>query len=157
MYDKELVIELLSKMIEATQKVLYRSKDINSVDDFLKNDKSLMLLDSLCMQFIAIGEAVKKIDKLTDKKLLKNYPNIPWRDIAGMRDILSHHYFDLNADVIFDVTKEYIPDLQAVLKEILDDVKNSKTDEQLKLDKVKSILKNRISDPEEYQRGLRDI
>jgi len=122
MYDKELVIELLSKMIEATEKVLYRSRNINSVDDFLENDETLTLLDSLCMQFIAIGEAVKKIDKLTDKKLLKNYPDIPWRDITGMRDILSHHYFDLNADVIFDVTTEYIPHLQTVLKEILIDI-----------------------------------
>jgi len=71
------------------------------------------------MQFIALGEAVKKIDKLTDKKLLIMYPNIPWKDIAGMRDILSHHYFDLNADVIYDVTIEYIPNLRDVLKEIL--------------------------------------
>ena len=119
MYDKELIIELLSKMIEATEKVLYRSRDIRSVDDFLENDKSLTLLDSLCMQFIALGEGVKKIDKLTDKKLLKNYPDIPWKDIAGIRDILSHHYFDLNADVIFDITQKYIPNLQIVLKEIL--------------------------------------
>jgi len=119
MYDKELIVELLSKMIEATEKVLYRSKNISSVDDFLENDESLMLLDSLCMQFIALGEAVKKIDKLTDKKLLTKYPNIPWKDIAGMRDILSHHYFDLNADVIYDVTTEYIPNLRDVLKEIL--------------------------------------
>ena len=40
-----------------------------------------------------------------------------------MRDILSHHYFDLNADVIFDVTKDYIPNLQTVLKEILVEIK----------------------------------
>jgi len=119
MYDKELIIELLSKMIEATEKVLYRSRNISSVDDFLENDESLMLLDSLCMQFIALGEAVKKIDKLTDKKLFIKYPNIPWKDIAGIRDILSHHYFDLNADVIYDVTTEYIPNLQGVLREIL--------------------------------------
>jgi len=119
MYDKELIVELLSKMIEATEKVLHRSRNISSVDDFLENDESLMLLDSLCMQFIALGEAVKKIDKLTDKKLLTKYPNIPWKDITGMRDILSHHYFDLNADVIYDVTIEYIPNLRDVLKEIL--------------------------------------
>jgi len=123
MYDKELIVELLSKMIEATEKVLYRSKNISSIDDFLENDESLMLLDSLCMQFIALGEAVKKIDKLTDKKLLTKYPNIPWKDIAGMRDILSHHYFDLNADVIYDVTTEYIPNLRNVLKEILMEIK----------------------------------
>ena len=126
MYDKELVIELLTRMIEATEKVLYRSREIKSVDNFLENDESLTLLDSLCMQFIALGEGVKKIDKLTDKKLLKNYPNIPWKDIAGMRDILSHHYFDLNADVIFDVTKDYIPNLQAVLKEILVEITTTK-------------------------------
>jgi len=48
------------------------------------------------------------------------YPNIPWKDIAGMRDILSHHYFDLNADVIYDVTTEYIPNLRDVLKEIME-------------------------------------
>jgi len=119
MYDRELIVELLSKMIEATEKVLYRSRNINSVDDFLENDESLILLDSLCMQFIALGEAVKKIDILTDKKLLTKYPNIPWKDIAGIRDILSHHYFDLNADVIYDVTTEYIPNLRGVLKEIL--------------------------------------
>ena len=126
MYDKELVVELLSRMIESTEKVLYRSRDIKSVDDFLENDERLTLLDSLCMQFIALGEGVKKIDKLTEKKLLKNYSNIPWKDIAGMRDILSHHYFDLNADVIFEVTKEYIPDLQTVLKKILVDITTSK-------------------------------
>jgi len=119
MYDKELVIELLQKMIEATEKVKHRSKNINSVDDFLENDDNLMLLDSLCMQFIAIGEAVKKIDKLTDKKLLKEYSQISWKDIVGMRDIISHHYFDLNAEVIFEVTTEHIDDLQIVLKEIL--------------------------------------
>ena len=119
MYDKELVIELLQKMIEATEKVQHRSKSINSVDDFLENDDSLMLLDSLCMQFIAIGEAVKKIDKLTDKALLKEYSQISWKDIAGMRDIISHHYFDLNAEVIFEVTTEHIDNLQIVLKEIL--------------------------------------
>ena len=48
MYDKELVVELLSRMIESTEKVLYRSRDIKSVDDFLENDESLTLLDSLC-------------------------------------------------------------------------------------------------------------
>ncbi len=96
MYDKEIVLDLLDNMIGATEKILYRNKDIRSIDDYLVDDSSLMLLDSLCMQLIAIGEAVKKIDKETDKKLLKAYSQIPWREVAGMRDILSHHYFDLN-------------------------------------------------------------
>ena len=73
MYDRELIIELLSKMIEATEKVLHRSRNISSVDDFLETDEGLMLLDSLCMKFIALGEAVKKIDRVTDNKFLVKY------------------------------------------------------------------------------------
>ena len=122
MYDKEIVLNLLENMIDATQKILYRNKNIHSVDDYLKDDNSLMLLDSLCMQLIAIGEAVKKIDKETDKKLLKAYPQIPWREVAGMRDILSHHYFDLNAEVVFEVTTEHMEGLQTVLKQIVEDI-----------------------------------
>ncbi|CAA6817623.1 MAG: protein of unknown function DUF86 [uncultured Sulfurovum sp.] len=121
MYDKEIVIDLLHHMIDATEKILHRNRDICSIDDYLQDDNSLMLLDSICMQLIAIGEAVKKIDKETDKKLFKNYTTIPWREVAGMRDILSHHYFDLNAEVVYEVTTEHILNLQTVLKEILND------------------------------------
>jgi uncharacterized protein with HEPN domain len=122
MYDREIVLDLLKNMIGATEKILYRNRDIKSIDDYLVDDSSLMLLDSLCMQLIAIGEAVKKIDKETDKKLFKAYSQIPWREVAGMRDILSHHYFDLNAEVVFEVTTEHIADLQEVLKQIVEDI-----------------------------------
>ena len=122
MYDKEIVLSLLENMIDATEKILHRNKDIQSIDDYLIDDSSLMLLDSLCMQLIAIGEAVKKIDKETEKRLFKEYPQIPWREVAGMRDILSHHYFDLNAEVVFEVTTEHIGDLQMALKQIVIDI-----------------------------------
>jgi uncharacterized protein with HEPN domain len=122
MYDREIVLDLLKNMIGATEKILYRNRDIKSIDDYLVDDSSLMLLDSLCMQLIAIGEAVKKIDKETNKKLFKAYSQIPWREVAGMRDILSHHYFDLNAEVVFEVTTEHIADLQEVLKQIVEDI-----------------------------------
>ncbi len=122
MYDKELVLNLLENMIDATNKILYRNRNINSWEDYLADDNSLMLLDSLCMQLIAIGEGVKKIDKITNKSLLKSYPQIPWREVAAMRDILSHHYFDLNAEIVFEVTTKQIENLQKVLKDIKNDI-----------------------------------
>ena len=88
----------------------------------LADDNSLMLLDSLCMQLIAIGEGVKKIDKITNKSLFKSYPQIPWREVAAMRDILSHHYFDLNGEIVFEVTTKQIENLQKVLKDIKNDI-----------------------------------
>ena len=123
MYDKEIVLNLLENMIDATEKILYRNRNIQSIDDYLIDDNSLMLLDSLCMQLIAIGEAVKKIDKETNKKLFSSYTQIPWREVVGMRDVLSHHYFDLNAEVVFEVTTEHIEDLQGVLKQIILDIR----------------------------------
>ena len=122
MYDKDMVLDLLDNMIDATEKILYRNRDIETIDDYLRDDNSLMLLDSLCMQLIAIGEAVKKIDKETNGSLFISYAQIPWREVAGMRDVLSHHYFDLNAEVVFEVTTEHIENLQGVLKQIVLDI-----------------------------------
>ena len=77
------------------------------------------------MRLIAIGEAFKNIDKLSDKKILINYPDIPWKEVKGIRDILSHHYFDLNAETIFDVCKEELTTLLDTTKQIIADIKNN--------------------------------
>ncbi len=61
MYDKEIVLNLLKNMIVATEKILYRNKDIKSIDDYLIDDNSLMLLDSLCMQ--SLQSVLKQIIK----------------------------------------------------------------------------------------------
>lgn len=58
-------------------------------------------LDAICMQLIAIGEALKNLDKITNDSLLPNYPQIDWKKVKGMRDIISHHYFDIDAEAIY--------------------------------------------------------
>ena len=111
MYDKTLVLDILDDIIIATNKIKSRTIGINSSDDFLEDESSLILLDSVCMQLIAIGQGIKDIDKLTNKSLLINYPSVPWRNIAGIRDVLSHNYFDLNAQTVFGVCGENIEEL----------------------------------------------
>ena len=76
-------------------------------------------LDSICMQLIAIGESLKNLDKLTSKKLLSNYPEIDWQKVMGMRDIISHHYFDVDAEAIFDVCENHIDKLANAIKKII--------------------------------------
>ena len=68
-------------------------------------------LDSLCMLFIAIGESLKNIDKLTEKQLLQKYDHIDWKAIKGMRDVLSHHYFDMNAEATYNVCTDELDTL----------------------------------------------
>lgn len=67
---------------------------------------------TICMQLIAIGEALKNLDKVTDSKLLSNHPQINWKGAKAMRDIISHHYFEIDAEVIFEVCKNKIKPLR---------------------------------------------
>ncbi len=121
MYDKSLLRDVLEDTIQATEKIKQRCAKVTSVDDFLDTEEGQILLDSICMLLIAVGEAVKQIDKITDKTLLKNYPQVEWKKVAGIRDVLSHHYFDLNAETVFGLCEKRI----AVLKSTLQEIDNS--------------------------------
>ena len=71
---------------------------------------------------INIGEALKQIDKLTESKLLENYPGIDWKKAKGMRDIITHHYFDIDAETVFVVCSEHILEMEKVMKKIIEDL-----------------------------------
>ena len=62
-------------------------------------------LESTCMLLIAVGESIKGIDKLTNKELLTQFPEIDWKGAMGIRDIIAHHYFDLDAEIVYNVVK----------------------------------------------------
>jgi uncharacterized protein with HEPN domain len=122
MSDRKLLIDLIEEMIEATEKIVHRCDRAECVDTFLRDEEGMILLDSICMQLVALGEAVKKVDGLTDGKLLENYDEVPWRAIAGMRDVLSHHYFDLNAETVYGICGEEIRSVLQTLRRIRSDL-----------------------------------
>ena len=89
------------------------------MDDFLGSSEGMILLDATCMLLIAIGESLKNLDKVTEGKLLLTYPSIPWKQVKGMRDIISHHYFDVDpAQVLWIVTNEINP-LKAAIEHFI--------------------------------------
>jgi len=114
-----LVKEILLQVENAISTIKYRFKPISTIDDFLDTPSGQEKLDSLCMLFIAIGESLKKIDKLTDRQLLNQYEDIDWKAIKGMRDVLSHHYFDMNAEAVFNVCNEDLDTLHQTIKQML--------------------------------------
>ena len=122
MYDKELVSEILHQIFDATQKVAYRFESIRTAEDFINSLSGMEKLDSICMQLIAIGESIKNIDKITDDRLLKKYSEIDWKGVKGLRDIISHHYFDVDAEEIFWVCKNQIPLLAETVKQMISDL-----------------------------------
>jgi uncharacterized protein with HEPN domain len=127
MYDKELALEILSQIYQASQTILERFKPVKSMSDFTDSPAGMEKFDSICMLLSAIGEALKNLDKTTSKTLLPRYPQVDWKKAKGLRDIISHQYFDINVEAIFDVCETKIKPLADTIRIIIEDISNGST------------------------------
>ena len=110
-----LIWHTLSQLELAINRLQERTKTILSVDDFLTSPVGMEKLDAACMVLIAIGESVKNLDKVSEGKLLPTYPSIPWKWVMGIRDIMAHHYFEVDADVVYEVVKKELEPLKQAI------------------------------------------
>jgi uncharacterized protein with HEPN domain len=78
------------------------------------------MLDSIAMMLIAVGENFKKIDTETEGRLLFHYQDINWAGVKGIRDVLSHHYFNIDAEVIFRACVHDLPQLHRAVRLMLE-------------------------------------
>ena len=111
MSDPELVQNILTNILTAVSRIERRFKNIQRPDDFVMDDSGIDRLDGITMMLIAIGEQLKQLDKVVEVDLETHYPEVDWKGVKGIRDFLSHHYFVLDAEVIFDVCRNKIDGL----------------------------------------------
>ena len=90
----------------------------NSTRNLSKNEfkSNKLVIDATIRRLEIIGEAVKNIPNDFRKK----YPEVPWKKIAGLRDIIIHAYFNIDLDIMWDIIKEDLPDLKNKIKNILE-------------------------------------
>ena len=100
---KILALNNLKNIENAILKLKQRNVSIHSAEDYLSSAEGQEKLDAACMVIETIGESFKNLDKLTDYKLLPLYPSIEWKAVKGVRDVIAHRYFDIDAYEIFNI------------------------------------------------------
>ena len=120
-----MALHILELIKSSLQEVSKRSDMISEPNDFLTSESGVILLDSICMKLSAVGESIKNLDKITNHELLPKYSEIPWKNVMGVRDFIVHHYFEVDADVIFEICKNDVPVLLSVITQMIVDLQKS--------------------------------
>ncbi len=98
-------------MLDAAQAAVSFAEDKTRVN--LEDD--LMFAFALVRAIEIVGEAASRVSKEEQQ----NYPQIPWKNITGMRNKIIHDYFDVDYDVVWDTVRLRIPELIAELEKIV--------------------------------------
>ena len=123
MHKVEYILAALAKIEQTVVRVIANSEQITSYNYYYMSPAGMERLESTCMLLIAIGESIKGVDKITSKELLPQYPEVDWKGAMGIRDIIAHHYFELDAEVVFDVVKNEFPNLLQTIRRMMNDLR----------------------------------
>ena len=89
MFDREIVMDSLRKIRMAIETILERAAVVSDPNELLTSPGGMMRLDAICMNLIALGEAVKGLDKQTHGELLPRYPEIYWSGLLISAPLLT--------------------------------------------------------------------
>jgi uncharacterized protein with HEPN domain len=108
MKDDKIYLEHILQSIDRIEAYLAGKDHQNFSNDF-------MVQDAVVRQLEIIGEATKRISK----ELRNANPQVPWPDMAGMRDILIHDYIDVDIDIVWKTASESIIKLKSLLQNLI--------------------------------------
>jgi uncharacterized protein with HEPN domain len=122
MHDRTMLLELFLEIEEAIRRIERRFSGINSPHDFIRDDDGLDRLDAIAMMLVAIGENTQKLDKIVSQEIFDQHPSVDWLGIKGLRNILAHNYFCIDAQEIYQICSNEIVLLKQAMQIIRNDV-----------------------------------
>lgn len=118
--DRKNSEELVEYILFSIELIEERFKDIGSSDAFLEDSNGLEKLDSISMRLQSIGEALKNIFKTDPQILLNQDTKEYWSDIIKLREVISHHYIDIDSEIVYEICRDEL----SGLKEKIMNIKN---------------------------------
>jgi uncharacterized protein with HEPN domain len=115
MYDDDVYHYSLETILEHIAVCNKRFTEINKSTDFVSSEYGKILLDAIVTRLQAIGENIKN-NSQKNNLLQKNYPDIEWNKIIRFRDFISHHYEMLDYEIVYEIGKVYLPQLEFAIK-----------------------------------------
>ena len=100
----------LKDILDAITKIEGYTKDL-SFEEFSKGD---LVIDGVVRNFEIIGEASKNIPD----EVKKQYPDVPWKEMAGMRDKMIHEYFGVDLEIVWKTVKNRLPQLTSIIRDM---------------------------------------
>jgi uncharacterized protein with HEPN domain len=122
MPDHQRILDGLLNIEEALEHLIERTSWIETVDDFVTSSTGVDMLDVAAIRLMAVGEEVKKLDKRTGGELFARYPHIDWKGAMGLRDIIAHGYFHIDAQVVFDTLRNNVHPLLDTIRQMIADI-----------------------------------
>jgi len=109
---------LLTPLREALERVARKPEPLLADRSLLDQEEGQDRLDVICMQFLAAGEALKRLEKLEPGLMVSRFPDIDWKGAMGFRDVIAHQYFDLDAEQVLLICQEALPGLVSAIRSL---------------------------------------
>ncbi len=109
---------LLTPLREALERVARKAEPLLADRSLLDQEEGQDRLDVICMQFLAAGEALKRLEKLEPGLMVSRFPDIDWKGAMGFRDVIAHQYFDLDAEQVLLICQEALPGLVSAIRSL---------------------------------------
>lgn len=102
----------LQDIVESIEQIEEYYEEIETEEKFMHDQKTQ---DAIVRRLEIIGEATKNIP--TDSR--SKFPEVPWKKVAGLRDVLTHEYFGVNIERVWTIIEKDLPGLKKQIEKII--------------------------------------